>query len=70
VISKYTGREIGPMSDEDTTRQFSPGGDGPQQGRSVEELFSLVESLRGEFTEFRDKVDVRLLGTTPLSETL
>lgn len=51
-------------------RQFSPGGDEPQQGRTVEDLFSLVESLRGEFTEFRDKVDVRLLGTTPLSETL
>jgi chromosome segregation ATPase len=59
------------MSDEDTTtREFSPEGDQEQHGRTLDDLFSLVESLRGEFTEFRDRVEVRLLRTTPLSETL
>ena len=58
------------MSDEDTTRQFSPEGDGQQQGRTLDDLFSLVQSLRGEFMEFRDRVEVRLLRTTPMSETL
>jgi chromosome segregation ATPase len=58
------------MSDEDTTRQFSSPGDKPQQGQTLDDLFSLVRSLRGEFTEFRDRVEVCLLSTTPLSETL
>src|SRR5206468_2305846 len=62
-------RGNGTMSDEDTTRQFSPEGYG-QQGRKLDDLFSLVQSLRGEFTEFRDRVEVRLLRTTPMSETL
>lgn len=58
------------MSDADTTRQFSDEGDQRPEGRTLNDLFFLVESLGGEFTEFRDKVEVRLLRTTPLSETL
>jgi len=58
------------MSDQDTTRKFSPEDDQQQQGHTLDDLFSLVQSLRYEFTEFRDKVEVRLLRTTPLSETL
>lgn len=58
------------MHDEDTTEQLSPGGGRQQRGRTLDDLFSLVQSLRGEFTEFSDKVEVRLLRTTPLSETL
>jgi hypothetical protein len=58
------------MSDEETTREFSSENDRQQPGRTLDALFSLVESLRNEFTEFRDKIEVRLLRTTPLSETL
>jgi methyl-accepting chemotaxis protein len=54
------------MSDEDTTKQFSPEVDRQPQGRTLDDLFSLVQSLRGEFTEFRDRVEGRL----PLSKTL
>jgi hypothetical protein len=51
--------------------------DGSQPNRTLDNLFSLVELLRGEltdfraeFTEFRDRVEVRLLSTTPLGETV
>lgn len=58
------------MPDADTTTQFSREGDGPQPGRTLDDLFGLVESLRGEFAEFRERVEIRLLGTTPLSEMI
>lgn len=58
------------MSEEDTTREFSSVGDRQEQRRTLDDLFSLVDSLRSEFTEFQDRVEVRLLKTTPLSETL
>lgn len=59
------------MSNEDTTRQFSTEGGGQgQPGRTLDDLFRLVEALAGEFTEFRGRVETRLLNTTPLSETL
>jgi len=58
------------MSNEDTTRQFPPAGGGQQPGRTLDDLFQLMESLRGEFTEFRARVEARLLNTTLLSETL
>ncbi len=58
------------MSDEDTKRQFPREGDEHPNARSLDALFELIESLRKEFTEFREKAETRLLNTTPLSETL
>ncbi len=58
------------MSDEDTNSQFTPGGDGPQKGHTYDDLFRLLESLRGEFREFRVSVAECSPLTSPLSETL
>jgi uncharacterized coiled-coil DUF342 family protein len=54
------------MSDKDTTNQSSSQCTG-QQERTLDDLFSLLQSLRSEVGQFRD--DGRWL-KTPLSETL
>lgn len=58
------------MSDQDITRQFPAESDQQPDARTLDTLFELVESLRNDFTAFRDRVEPRLLATTPLSETL
>lgn len=58
------------MSDRDTPRQFSHESDGMLHGRTYDDLFRLLESLRGEVAEFRASVAESSPMTAPLSETL
>jgi archaellum component FlaC len=55
-------------NNEDTTKRLGATGNG--DGRTIDDLFEMMQSFRAEFVEFRDKVEARLLSTTPLSETL
>lgn len=58
------------MSDRDTPSQFSHESDGMQQGRTYDDLFRLLELLRGEVAEFRASAAECLPTTEPLFETL